>query len=200
MPELDIKALCEQADVTPRTVHFYIQQGLLPPATASGPGARYTEGHLARLRLIRLLQKRHLPLSTIGRALKSLNDDQVQLLVEVGKRLPSETSDSALDYVRGVVSESKEAPWGQLLSRTDRDGAVFYDAAELSPQSLWRALEAPPGAPQAPRRSQWERYALADAFELHVQRPLSREQRRQLEKLLAAAREIFADREGEEQS
>ena len=36
----DLKELCAVSGVTPRTVHFYIQQGLLPPAGSAGPGPR----------------------------------------------------------------------------------------------------------------------------------------------------------------
>jgi hypothetical protein len=40
-------------------------------------------------------------------------------------------------------------------------------------------------------RSTWERIALANDIELHVRRPLSREQNRQLEQLLRVARDLF---------
>jgi hypothetical protein len=49
----------------------------------------------------------------------------------------------------------------------------------------------------APARSQWERYTLADGMELHIRRPLSRIEQKQFEKLMAAAREVFDDNEGE---
>ena len=61
-PDLDIKELCDGAGVTPRTVHYYIQQGLLPGAGTTGSGARYSPDHLDGLRPIRLLQNEHLPL------------------------------------------------------------------------------------------------------------------------------------------
>ena len=49
-------------------------------------------------------------------------------------------------------------------------------------------------------RSQWERYTLADGMELHIRRPLSRIEQRQFEKLMAAARNIFDESEGEGQA
>jgi hypothetical protein len=45
----------------------------------------------------------------------------------------------------------------------------------------------------APSRSQWDRIELADDVELHVRRPLSREQNRLVERLLEAARRIFQE-------
>nr|MBA2303267.1 MerR family transcriptional regulator [Acidobacteriota bacterium] len=104
-PAFDLRALCERANVTARTVHFYVQQGLLPPAGAPGPGARYTEGHVSRLKLIRLLQRQHLPLAEIAKRLKGLTAGQVDdLLHEARARRASERG-SALDYIRGVLSE-----------------------------------------------------------------------------------------------
>ena len=49
--------LARLTDVTPRTIRYYISQGLLAAPTGSGQAARYGEGHLARLRLIRRLQR-----------------------------------------------------------------------------------------------------------------------------------------------
>ena len=57
--------LARLADVTPRTVRYYVAQGLLPSPDAAGPATRYGEGHLLRLRLIRHLQREHLPLAEI---------------------------------------------------------------------------------------------------------------------------------------
>jgi DNA-binding transcriptional MerR regulator len=51
-------------------VHFYVQQRLLPPARSPGLGARYTEGDLARMGQVRLLQKWHLPLAEIAKQLR----------------------------------------------------------------------------------------------------------------------------------
>src|SRR5215467_3776280 len=107
MADFDITELCERADVTPRTVHFYVQQGLLPPAGSPGPGARYGQGHVSRIKLIRLLQREHLPLAEIAKRIKSLTDDQVDALVDEAKQRRGDTKGSALDYIRGVLHESK---------------------------------------------------------------------------------------------
>jgi DNA-binding transcriptional MerR regulator len=189
--ELDINELCEKANVTPRTVHFYVQQGLLPPAGSPGPGARYGEGHVSRIRLIRLLQKQHLPLAEIAKRTKGLTDEQVDGLIAEARERRTQEPGSALDYIRGVLGEPK-APYGR-----GRD-SLLAAKARLSRQAEMRS---PSSAPEsvAPTRSQWERFTLADGIELHVRRPLSRVEQRQLEKLMMAARTIFNDIEGEEQ-
>jgi DNA-binding transcriptional MerR regulator len=177
--ELDISDLCDRADVTPRTVYFYVQQGLLPPASGAGPGARYTSGHVARLQLIRLLQKQHLPLAEIAKRIRALSDDEVQALVTEAKGRKPEKPASALDYIRGVLADSTPS-----LSRSRTPARAAIPAAPLPPTT-------PPG------RSHWERHTISDGIELHVRRPLSRAEQRQLDKLMAAARHIFTD-EGEE--
>ena len=61
-PTYSLAELCDLADVTPRTVRYYVQQGLLRSPDVAGPQTRYEEGHLWRLRSIRQLQREHLPL------------------------------------------------------------------------------------------------------------------------------------------
>ena len=191
MAELDINELCEKAEVTPRTVHFYVQQGLLPPAGSPGPGARYGEGHVSRIRLIRLLQKQHLPLAEIAKRTKGLTDEQVDSVIAEARQRRTQEPGSALDYIRGVLAESK-GPYAAPPERLSRAKSVLsrpvdMPARPLAPESI------------SPARSQWERFTLADGIELHVRRPLSRVEQRQLEKLMMAARKIFDDTEGEGQ-
>src|ERR671913_1542688 len=68
--------LARLADVTPRTVRYYVAQGLLPSPEAAGPATRYGEAHLARLRLIKRLQRDHLPLAEIRLRLERLCGDE----------------------------------------------------------------------------------------------------------------------------
>lgn len=167
----DLQELCAEAGVTPRTVRYYIQQGLLPAPEPQGPATRYGQGHLDRLRLIRDLQAEHQPLAVIRQRLEELRDEEVRRLVTTlspAKPAPS----SAVDYVRSVLGET-------------------------SPRHAARAAAAPApsGAtrPPTPTRAQWERLALAPDVEVHVRRPLTREINRRVEKLLALARQIFEE-------
>lgn len=178
--EFDLKTLCERADVTPRTVHFYVQQGLLPPAGAPGPGARYTERHVSRLRLIRLLQKQHLPLAEIAKRLKGLTGAQVDELLVEAKGRQAERG-TALDYVRSVLAEAPPPAARQASQRL------------LGSRWLPRTPAAETSSSTAPGRSQWERFTLDEGIELHVRRPLTRLQQRRLDRLIGAASEIFEE-------
>lgn len=160
----DLTQLSDRAGVTPRTVRYYIQQGLLRSPGAPGPGAKYDAGHLDRLRLIRRLQREHLPLAEIRRRLESLTDAEVRRLAET----PEPARSSAADYVRQVLRE----PGGP---------------------SFLAARAAPPGPAAPADRSQWERIALGPDLELHVRRPLSRGQNRMVDKLLDYARRLLEE-------
>jgi DNA-binding transcriptional MerR regulator len=177
--QFDLKVLCGRADVTPRTVHFYVQQGLLPPASAPGPGARYGEGHLVRLALIRLLQKQHLPLAEIAKRLKGLSDGQVSALLAETQARARAPRGSALDYIRGVLTNDAS-------SRGVDRHAALRQSSSVSSSTL-----AGEQTPASPVRSQWDRFSLTDGIEVHVRRPLARTQQRQLDRLIAAARDIF---------
>jgi DNA-binding transcriptional MerR regulator len=178
----DIKAICDESGVTARTVHFYIQQGLLPSASSQGPGARYNDGHLARLKLIKLLQKEHLPLSEIRRRIEALDDAKVEGLVrEHHSRKPASGS-TAVDYIRSVLSGTR-ALYSQDTARTltSRIGPILGEQ------------EAHHNVNRLSERSQWERILLAPDIELHIRRPLARSQNRKVDEIIQYARETLKE-------
>lgn len=75
--------LVEETGLTPRTIRYYIKEGLLPGAHGRGPTASYDSGHLLRLRLIELLKNRRLPLDEIRDRLNALTDEQVGAMLDV---------------------------------------------------------------------------------------------------------------------
>ena len=160
---LDLSELSARADVSPRTVRYYIQQGLLPEPESRGPGAHYGAEHLDRLNLIRQLQREHLPLAEIRRRIDALSPTEIRrLATQAAKRAPS----SAAAYIQQVLSDGPRS-------------AIARTTAE----------------PSATTRSQWERIPLAADVELHVRRPLARDQNRKVERLLEAARAIYKENE-----
>lgn len=168
---LDLTELCDAADVTPRTVRYYIQQGLLPAPESRGPGAHYHEGHVARLRLIRRLQREHLPLGEIRERLARLTDAEVNQLLR-GAPTPKRDA-SALGYIRNVLAGGAPDALSAMTVRLSESRPTFAESPE------------PPAA-----RSTWERIALTRDVELHVRRPLTRDQNRLVDRLLQLAREL----------
>jgi DNA-binding transcriptional MerR regulator len=73
----DMRFLCEKGKTTPRNVYFYIQRGLIPKAVGSGPSARYTEEHVARLQALYHLRSRGWMLHEIRIHLDGLTREQL---------------------------------------------------------------------------------------------------------------------------
>jgi DNA-binding transcriptional MerR regulator len=169
--------LANEANVSTRTVRYYMQHGLLPPPRGGGPGAHYDDGHLARLRLIKRLQGTHLPLAEIRKQVKPLSDDEVHAVLEKGSE---EVADTAVEYIRSVLNVRETA---------------LRDAA--SPPALLKFAEAwqPLAPPQLsePTRAHWERIGLSPDIEIHVRRPLSYQQNKAVNRILEAAREILKE-------
>jgi len=196
-PAYTLSDLCDLAGVTPRTVRYYVAEGLIRPPGSAGLGARYDDGHLARLRLIRRLQREHLPLAEIRRRLAVLEDDEAITLAGG----PSDPAPgSALDYVRDVLArrgvagpaQAAPAPPGTpLAARTTAVPPVERSLLVDASGPTWWSADA--GRTLPPERSQWERVVLSPDIELHVRRPLTRSQNRAVARLIDEARRLFEE-------
>lgn len=63
--EYKVSELAEKADVTKRTIHYYISKGLLMPPEGRGVNSLYSEEHLERILFIKKLQAEYMPLNKI---------------------------------------------------------------------------------------------------------------------------------------
>ncbi|ATB35571.1 MerR family transcriptional regulator [Cystobacter fuscus] len=86
--EWKLSELAEAVGVTPRTVRYYVQRGLLPAPPFKGPDTVYGEEHLLRLKAIRVLQARFLPLDAIQVELARLTPEALQALAEAEPSAP----------------------------------------------------------------------------------------------------------------
>ncbi|MEO6211125.1 MAG: MerR family transcriptional regulator, partial [Gemmatimonadaceae bacterium] len=177
----DLLELCDLADVTPRTVRYYIQQGLLPSPDSKGRGSRYDPTHLERIQLIKRLQGKHLPLAEIRTQLAELSDASVAALV--AQPTFPEKSGSALAYVQEVLANSKTrlalggaavSPPAVAPTPPPAFAAPAPAASQPSPSPRERASPLSPTAPEestsAPSpasqpRSTWERIPLTADIE-----------------------------------
>jgi DNA-binding transcriptional MerR regulator len=216
-----LSELADIAGTTPRTIRYYVANGLLP-SPGYGPGARYTKRHVNRLYLIRKLQRAHMPLAEIRSRIAALDDEDIRGLVEQPTEAPSGT---ALDYVREVLGNpaSSLIPRAALVAPAPKAGPVpqigpvpapaagpqvvpdppdepeplpVSVARAAEPDPAFNALETPgsdPPIPRSPDRSQWDRISLTNDVELHVRRPLDRLTNRRLERLVALARQLLQE-------
>ncbi len=215
MERYRIAELARATGVTPRTIRYYVAEGLLPPPEGAGPAAVYSAGHRDRLELIGRLKDQYLPLKEIRRHLATLTDDEVRAW------LAREADQAEQGIVAApAASEAPEAEtWGGTMemlaaaapppdSAADYLDRVLGRAAESRPPSYQFPPAVPPiplpsipfpGTPRPPRapivpamREHWERIVLADGVELHV-----REDRRAgvvpLEALIRTARKLLGE-------
>lgn len=183
MPPYTLDVLARLADVTPRTIRYYVSQGLLPAPEFAGPGTRYDDRHLALIRAIKRMQAEHLPLANIRERLRSLSDDEIEQIASARSAPPAAKGD-ALNYIRRVL--------GQPTTPAPSHAAALV-APAAAPAAPASAASTPP--PAAGERSQWERIVLEPDIELHIRRPLTRQQNRRVDRLVALARELINEEE-----
>lgn len=101
---MKLSELAQAAGVSPRTVRYYIAQGLLPSPGRLGPTTRYGREHLERLRLIRRLQDQRLSLAEIR---SQLEDAPMPAALAAETPPPSAT---AMRFTRPALEEAS-ASW-----------------------------------------------------------------------------------------
>ena len=170
--------------MTPRPIRYYVSIGLLPSPEQAGPKTRYTEGHVQRLRLIRHLQRQHLPLAEIGEQIAKLDDEAVEAALDGD--VVARPTDSALDYINRIRAGQPTEPGAKEVTPKD-DWASAQRPAEPYPAK-------PPKA-QLDTRTRWERVPLSESVELHIRHPMDRRTRQQLEHYIQLGREMFEEGE-----
>lgn len=154
--DLDIADLADKAGVSVRTIRYYQQQGLISSPGVRGPGAKYGEPDLNRLKLINVMKREHLPLAEVRRRLEGLDDEGVaQAVADL-----SRPRESAAEYAR----------------------ALLYPNARLHYAKPSSMLAYGTHSPRG--RATWERIEIAPDIELHVRRPLSRYENKRLEQAI----------------
>lgn len=87
-----LEELAAEAGVSPRTVRYYVQRGLLTAPEFRGKDTVYGREHLLRLHAVRRLQQAHLPLDEIQIRLAGASEPELERIargeVESAVRLP----------------------------------------------------------------------------------------------------------------
>ena len=107
---MSLRELTDAAEVSVRTVRYYISEGLLPPPEGSGSASAYSGAHLDRLRLIHQLKEAYLPLKEIRRRLAGLDDDSIRAV------LNGNSFDPNSDQESGVIPDPTMAGAREYLS------------------------------------------------------------------------------------
>ena len=181
--EYAIGELADLVGVTPRTIRYYVSIGLLPAPEQAGPRTRYTDGHLQRLRLIRHLQRQHLPLAEIGERIARLDDEAVEAALDAD--VTARPADSALDYIQRI--QFSPEPPERKETTPDKSWALVQELAKPYPEAPTRA--------QLDTRTRWERVPLSESVELHIRHPMDRRKRAQIEHYIRLGREMLEEGE-----
>lgn len=194
--ELSIDDLEKHSGLSVRTLHYYMQKGLLPSPEKRGKYASYSQEHLDRLDLILILKEMHLPLKEIRILLDSLTpteiqhyrEDQEDLLVKLKAAKPdaqesnSGSESSALDYIKEL--EKAQTRFYQL--REEQTQLTYF----MNNQSIVRK-ELTTGAEKLSEEERWRRVILTDGIELHIRELGDKETLYKLERLRSFAKSLF---------
>jgi DNA-binding transcriptional MerR regulator len=102
-----IGELADRAGVTPRTIRYYVELGLLPPPSGPGPKAVYSTEHLDRLMMIRKLQMRRLSLDEIRSYLSEADGSTLEMPADIP---PAGRESSAAAYISELRSMHGSPP------------------------------------------------------------------------------------------
>lgn len=185
-----IQELADETGISPRTIRYYQQEGLLPEPVNRGKFAYYYNDHLERLKLIQELKKNYLPLREIREQLNTLTSEQVRALLEghqtdklrqvsyddKSKGKPVQpSSDSALEYISRLLQTQTEI----------RDQE--FEKFRSTPNKKVDNVRYVAGLPS----ESWQRIILAPGIEIQVKEPLSPQDRKRLEELIKIAKNLF---------
>ncbi|MBN1209128.1 MAG: MerR family transcriptional regulator [Myxococcaceae bacterium] len=129
--EWKLAELAAATGVSPRTVRYYVQRGLLPAPPFKGPDTVYGEEHLLRLKAIRVLQARFLPLDAIQVELARLSAEELRALAEA--ELPTDLLPPPPPAAPEPIKASEASTAGQVA------------AGRQAPMASYRRWELAPG-------------------------------------------------------
>lgn len=146
-----LRELAAESGIEPRTVRWYISEGLVRGPEKMGRGAHYGEHHLKRLKTIRLLKETYgLPLAEIRRYILMAGDEDIEVVPVRGARVPLDVLEDleAAPCAPLPPAMTRRARWRRERGRTDAGPrALREDLAGGEAIGLEEAA-APPG--QAP--------------------------------------------------
>ena len=152
-----VKQLSRMAGITPRTLHYYDEIGLLPPSRVGENGYRfYGEESLLRLQQILLYRELDLPLESIKRILGRPDFDVLSALEshreELHKRIAQmerlvDTVDDTILYLKGKKEMSQrqffEAFSDEQQAEYEKEAMQMYDPATVkAANKRWKEYSA----------------------------------------------------------
>jgi DNA-binding transcriptional MerR regulator len=198
--QMTLAELTEAADVSTRTVRYYIAEGLLPPPEGAGPASVYTAGHLSRLRLIQRLKAAYWPLKEIRRRLAGLSDAEVEaalremdIMPEVAPSRADAAMAPARDYLAVLEQRARyrtePLPLHEPMAPPP---TISFPAAPHPAAPMPREVQSDDLVPEAEVGSLWRRIPLGEDAELVISERAYTRHRERIDWLIRWARKVFA--------
>jgi DNA-binding transcriptional MerR regulator len=178
-----ISELARKANVSVRTIRFYIAEGLLPAPQARGRVSFYDEDALLRLQVIRLLKDAFLPLREIRERLAGLSTGEVRellLTLEQTPKVRNSSNISAVDYIDQITARN-QAPRASMAEPEIQFSPIMRRAIPMVPE--------PQPVPQAEK---WRHYRVAPGVIVLANDSMDRAAEKKLEELLKFASTLFS--------
>ncbi len=115
--QLKLEELAQKAGISPRTVRYYVQRGLVPPPTFRGKDSSYGASHLLRLKVIGVLQAAFYPLENIKGLLATKDDHALEALLRSPPVAPTQLAEPAVVDAEPRWRKIVLAPGVELLVR-----------------------------------------------------------------------------------
>jgi DNA-binding transcriptional MerR regulator len=147
-----ISELSKVANVTIRTIRYYVAEELLPSPEGGGRAATYGNNHLARLELIKILKDEFLPLHEIRALLSELDDQAVADLLAEKQASPASTPNSAKHYLQTLLLPPDSPDHEHNLLRHKLKAQQLREDVPAQVPETFREAPSPP-APAGPVES-----------------------------------------------
>lgn len=201
-----LQELADAAGVSPRTVRYYIAEGLLQPPDPAGHRTSYTRDHLTRLKLIGLLKEAFLPLREIRLRLAGIRNEDLDRALEEAERVHVPAASAVItdsDFIAPHRERDRPrdderlafrlpSPTRQIREESEDEDAVAYIDRVLGKH---RPARTPPHAPRVPneRDKVWRRLAIGSdgEAELVISESLYQRRKDRIDALLIWARQML---------
>jgi len=191
-----INQLARLANVSVRTIRYYIKEGLLPSPEIRGRYSYYDESYLLRIRLIKRLQDAFLPLKEIRLQMEALDIAEIKnLLAEKDEKgiLGSKLSHLEYNVLPGIKETSSAA---EYITRILEAHPVVPGKLE---QTGHRQLQPAPSPPLtakqvlkgADRNDTWRRVEIIPGIELHIKDALYKKHFNIIDRLIEFTKSLF---------
>jgi DNA-binding transcriptional MerR regulator len=199
--ELTLEDLEKLSKISIRTLRYYIQEGLLPGPDTRGKNASYSVQHLDRIKMIKRLKDKYLPLQQIKQLLDNMTGDDIHRMLHYQDQLSpkleqikapkiqsensSKSNSSALDYIRSL-----EQDHGLLHSISEPQfSASFFENTPLVMGNITQLEDQK--MRQKVRRESWRKIIFTDGVELHVSAAREKEFKAEIQQLVDFARNLL---------